>query len=542
LRIGGILLSYHLVSDSALTGRRWYKAITTGFLAIFSGLCALGFWLLIPYSDYSVILFILCPAAAAGYLYGIRFGIFFALLYLSLAAGMAGARGILSLVSPAELITTSACTLTLSLVTAKINALRSSVRTEGQSFPAIKTLPILPASRDRELVQKVNSIILCMDLEGKITFFNEFAEKFFGFNREEVIGRNVIGSIVPESEKLVAELLRKVRSTNRIPGPYGYNENENITRSGKRIWIAWTNKVIADRRGKAVEILSVGLDISRRKQMEDKLRVLNTTLQSLNKSMIRDIQAAARIQKAILPSDSPQVKAIHFDWLFEPSEKLGGDTFNVFLLDEHHVGFYVLDVSGHGVAAALLSVTLNRLLYPFSDMSALLKRKTSTPPGYALNAPALVAERLNEQFPFDDILQQYFTLIYGIFDIRTLKVRYVSAGHPGLVYIPAAGGAQLLRAPGFPIGLSKKPGYEEQCLQLASGDRLYLYTDGLVERLDPRDECYGTERLTACLSDSRTLPLSDTLKILWRELEAWGSGRKAEDDLTLLAAEIREPA
>jgi len=530
------------VSVSALSGRRWYKAITTGFLAIFSGLCALGFWLLIPNSDYSVIFFILCPVAAAGYLYGLRFGIFFALLYLSLAAGMAGARGILPLVSPAELAATSVCTVTLSLLTAKIHALRSSGRTGGHASPATEAFPILPASRYRELVQNVNSIILCMDLEGRITFFNVFAENFFGFSREEVIGRNVIGSIVPEGEKLVAELLRKVRSTNRIPGPYGYNENENVTRKGKRIWIAWTNKLITDPQGKAVEILSVGLDITRRKLIENKLRVLNTTLQSLNAGMIRDIQAAVRIQKAILPSASPQVKAIHFDWLFEPSENLGGDTFNVFLLDEQHVGFYVLDVSGHGVSAALLSVTLNRLLYPFSDMSALLKRKTSTPPGYALNSPALVAERLNEQFPFDEIVQQYFTIIYGIFDLRTFKLRYVSAGHPGLVYIPAAGDARLLRVPGFPIGLNKQPGYEEQCLQLESGDRLYLYTDGLVERLDPQDECYGTERLTACLSDSCSLPLTDTLKILWRELEAWGNGRKAEDDLTLLAAEIREPA
>ena len=440
-----------------------------------------------------------------------------------------------------EILLAAVCTMALAFLAGRVHSLRSAPEAKKIARDKAGGTPGRQDAYYRELVQKVNSIILCFDLEGKLTFFNEFAEIFFGYSREEVIGKSLFGTIVARDEKIVEEMLNQVRTTKRISGPYGYNENENITKSGKRVWVAWANKVITDPQGKAVEILSVGLDITKRKHMEDKLRTLNVTLHSLNAGMVRDIQSAARMQKSVLPTASPAVSAIHFDWLFKPSAKLGGDIFNVFLLDERNVGFYVLDVSGHGVTAALLSVTLNRLLYPFSDMSALLKKKINSPPGYALNGPALVAKRLNEQFPFDEVIQQYFTLNYGIFNVNTLHLRYVSAGHPGFVHIPAGGEARLLQTASFPIGFSKQPGYQEQSLQLGSGDRLYIYTDGLIETLNPHDECFGAERLLDCLSRDYSLPLSDTLGHLCRDLEHWGNGRRAEDDITLLAAEIRNP-
>jgi PAS domain S-box-containing protein len=512
------------------------KTVTTLTLLLFNFLCVLALWLLLPVAGTATLIFVLAPAAAAGRLYGPRPGLLSGLLNLALAALLARVRGLLNTFTLPEGLLFAACSAALPLLTGRVRRLRAELKA-GVPAPGGGGAGER-ANRYGELVQKVNSIVLCMDLQGKITFFNEFAETYFGYTRAEVIGRSLFGTIVPEGEKMVEQLLEHVRTTNRIPGTFGYNENENITSTGKRVWIAWTNKVIPDSRGRAVEILSVGLDISGRKHMEDQLRTLNTTLHTLNADMVRDIQSAARIQKSILPTASPRVSAIRFDWLFEPSATLGGDIFNVFLLDEHNVGFYVLDVSGHGVTAALLSVTLNRLL---SDMSALLKKKLNTAPGYSLNSPALVAERLNEQFQLDEVMQQYFTLGYGIFNINSLKLCYVSAGHPGMVHIPAGGEARLLQSASYPIGFHPHPGYQEQTLQLASGDRLYLCTDGLLEALDPRDRCFGTERLLACLNRDHFLPLPETLTLLRRELERWGNGKKAEDDITLLAAEIGAP-
>ena len=99
---------------------------------------------------------------------------------------------------------------------------------------------------------------------------------------------------------------------------------------------------------------------------------------------------------------------MNFAWVFKPCEELGGDILNVFMLDEQQVGLYLLDVSGHGVTAALLSVTLNRVLSPAPSPHSLLKQQGRLMP------PAEVAEQLNREFPMDPTTGQYFTLLYGI--------------------------------------------------------------------------------------------------------------------------------
>ena len=123
----------------------------------------------------------------------------------------------------------------------------------------------------RELVENANSIILRRDPEGRITFFNEFAQRFFGFREEEILGRNVVGTIVPEKESSGRDLAQMIRDISRHPERYATNENENVLRNGKRVWVAWTNKPILDPDGKLVEILCIGNDITERKRAEERL-------------------------------------------------------------------------------------------------------------------------------------------------------------------------------------------------------------------------------------------------------------------------------
>ncbi|BAI60906.1 putative histidine kinase [Methanocella paludicola SANAE] len=124
----------------------------------------------------------------------------------------------------------------------------------------------------RYLVENANSIIIRWDLKGNLTFFNEFAEKFFGYRAGEVLGRNVIGTIVPEAESTGRDLMAMIRDIERQPECYKTNLNENICRDGERVWISWTNKAVRDAQGNVVEILSVGNDITERKRAEESLR------------------------------------------------------------------------------------------------------------------------------------------------------------------------------------------------------------------------------------------------------------------------------
>ncbi len=124
----------------------------------------------------------------------------------------------------------------------------------------------------RELVESANSIIIRLDALGRVTFFNEFAERFFGFLEEEIIGRHVVGTIVPSTETSGRDLTALLEAIVRNPEAYANNENENMRRNGERVWIAWTNKPILDEDGRIREVLCVGNDVTDRKHAEQALR------------------------------------------------------------------------------------------------------------------------------------------------------------------------------------------------------------------------------------------------------------------------------
>ncbi len=121
----------------------------------------------------------------------------------------------------------------------------------------------------REMVQSANSIILCWDSAGHITFFNRFAQGFFGYSEVEVLGRNVLATIVPPDDASGMDLAALMADICTHPEHYENNENENVRKNGERVWSAWTNKPLYDSPGRFVEILSVGNDITRRKKAED---------------------------------------------------------------------------------------------------------------------------------------------------------------------------------------------------------------------------------------------------------------------------------
>ena len=123
----------------------------------------------------------------------------------------------------------------------------------------------------RTLVESANSAILKMDHEGNVVFFNAFAERLFGFPAEEILGKSVVGTIVPASETQGRDLHKLIADMCRSPEDYAVNENENMTNTGERLWMAWTNRPLYDAEGRLKEILCIGTDITVRKEAEDTL-------------------------------------------------------------------------------------------------------------------------------------------------------------------------------------------------------------------------------------------------------------------------------
>ena len=152
----------------------------------------------------------------------------------------------------------------------------------------------------RELVENANSIILRSDTQGRITFFNEFAQNFFGYTEEEIVGKNLLETIVPKTETTGRDLAQMRKDLMRYPEKFKNNENENIRRNGERVWISWTNKAILDQRGNVTGILSVGNDITERKQAEEERKILIQKLQQTLKEL-QEALAKVKTLSGLLP-------------------------------------------------------------------------------------------------------------------------------------------------------------------------------------------------------------------------------------------------
>jgi phosphoserine phosphatase RsbU/P len=251
------------------------------------------------------------------------------------------------------------------------------------------------------------------------------------------------------------------------------------------------------------------------------------------------LASAAVIQQSLLPTDSPKGTSFDFAWRFMPCERVGGDLFNVFRLDETRIGVYVLDVSGHGVPAAMVTTSVAQALDPFGGQ--ILKRITHSPPYYELASPAEVLARLNRDYPLERF-GKLLTACYLLLDTESGKVRYSNAALPLPFLLRADGNLESLCQGGTIIGIEENVSYEEGEVIMGYGDRLFLYTDGIVEYMNARGEFYGEDQFIHNLKAGRGETLQMACAEAIQDLIDFGNGRQPEDDITLLGIEFRLPA
>ncbi|QUH20120.1 response regulator [Alkaliphilus sp. B6464] len=196
-----------------------------------------------------------------------------------------------------------------------------------------------------------------------------------------------------------------------------------------------------------------------------------------------NLSLASKIQEALIPKSLGNIPNCSFTWTYQPSGRVGGDIFDVFMLDDDHLGLYMIDVMGHGVASSMLAVTLSETLILDVDRGSPLKRKINYPPYYEIISPLEVVNYLNKRFPFVKY-NHYFTIFYMVLNIKTGVMKYVRAGHPTPLLVKDTGKIIELDAYGTPVGFEFSEGYEEKTVYFDSGDSLIIYTDGLMEVKD----------------------------------------------------------
>ncbi len=264
-------------------------------------------------------------------------------------------------------------------------------------------------------------------------------------------------------------------------------------------------------------------------RLERELNAKNAKLKLSNDRMSRTLEAATKVQAAFLPTH-PLDPRVRYAFHYLPCEELAGDMLNVVPLDENHVGAYIIDVSGHGAAAALLSVQVSREL---TARDAELLRGGKNGPA---TPPEQVTAELNARFAWDAATQQYFTFLYAILDLRGGLVTYTSAGHPGPI-LTSGGEAEIREACPPAVGIVPGAPYRQQSLQLRPGDRLHLYSDGLFEIQNGAGEEFGQDRLAEVLADWSGRPLDETVEQTVFKAGDWTS-RELDDDVSLLSLEF----
>lgn len=258
----------------------------------------------------------------------------------------------------------------------------------------------------------------------------------------------------------------------------------------------------------------------------DELNKANHILKLQNDQMLQEMKMAERVQRSIIPNDSdfPKRNEITFGSNYSSMENIGGDLYDVIRAGKHSYGLLMVDVSGHGVPAALITTMVKVSFHSHT------KYGVST---------ADVCDKVNrELFKFIGDLEYYLTGYYGILDLETGKFRFTNAGHhPALLWRKSGNGVEKLDSMGFFIGAFQDVNYEMESITLEVGDRLLLFTDGIIEARNEEDEFYEYERLLEYIERHSQEPTKDFVDGLIEDVNKFCGTRAPDDDRAILYIE-----
>lgn len=271
-------------------------------------------------------------------------------------------------------------------------------------------------------------------------------------------------------------------------------------------------------------------------QLEATLASKNRRLSEALRQIEQDLQAAATLQRSILPPHHLRQGDYFADWLFMPSAWVSGDLFHLFPLNDEAAGFYCVDVAGHGVTAAMMSVAVARQFLHGRTVDPFLLN------GADITPPAQVVRILNKRFCAQHPeVTSYFTMVYGVIDRHSGEGRLCQAGHPTPVIVSATGEVREVGEGGPPVGLLDHLDWDETAFHLAPGERLCLYSDGISECENDEGHQFGAARLETLLASLCHHSLSALLEAVEQSLSQWrGAAASAADDISLLVIERQQ--
>jgi sigma-B regulation protein RsbU (phosphoserine phosphatase) len=272
------------------------------------------------------------------------------------------------------------------------------------------------------------------------------------------------------------------------------------------------------------------------KRMQHEIRNMERLGKRLNQHFYevdQEMRLAARLQRDFLPNLAKPIANVRFAAVYRPASWVSGDIYDVFRIDENHLGFYVADAVGHGMAASLLTMFIKRAM--------VAKRIRSDE--YEIRTPSEILAGLNDALAEQCLPNcQFVTAWYGMLNTETLTLEYARGGHPYPVLIDKNSRSTELRSPGGLLGLARGEEFPTRETRLNPGDKLLLFSDGveMVFQADDRD-ALDTGAYRQAFEEAAHLPIREMLLRIESSLDGETGSITPRDDVTVVGLEVLEP-
>lgn len=293
---------------------------------------------------------------------------------------------------------------------------------------------------------------------------------------------------------------------------------------------------VDDFMGKPIETATLTARISiteRLVQHEQLIQEKTRILEEAQRVIEKDLNAAAVAQMRLLPAPQIDGPLCSFYSAFVPSSYVSGDMFATFQLQGNRTGFYAMDVSGHGVSAALLSVAIGHLVT--ADYFARNCFDDNDAPD-----PARLAKTLNDRFYHDDS-EDYFTLFCGVIDHASQVLHFCQAGYPKPMAVASNGTIREIGEGGYPVALLRDVDFTSDSTALRVDDALIVFSDGATEAENADAVAFGKDRLSATVQAAHARDVASIPDAIVAALRAWRGQPTLDDDLTVLVCQRRLP-
>ncbi len=257
--------------------------------------------------------------------------------------------------------------------------------------------------------------------------------------------------------------------------------------------------------------------------LDKKLYEANQQLKRDQIRMADDLKAASLIQRSLLPKKLPENGIFKFNWQYIPCESMGGDLVSIVPYDEENYIVYLVDVSGHGTRAAMITVVLSQFLQPSSG------QHVSMP---YLDPPAMMRE-LEKEFPFSRF-GNFFTIIYGVLNLASFTFRFCNSGHPFPMLIHKDRKPEFVSDHGPMLGLGLPHQWQEKRLVLSHDHRLLMFTDGITECSDDNGQALGEDRLIDLIQEKKQDNPNEMSQAIIQRLKFFCGKAPPKDDISFL--------